>query len=357
MRENRELSVQNQPINETKELRILIVRLSALGDTALTLPLLFALRECHPVAYIGWVVGEGAAPLLEGMPALNRTHVLKNRDRNPIGLWRLACELNAENYVLSIDAQGLAISAMIPALARIKKRVGFASGHLEGREFSPMFYTTSVRPPDDLHYVSDRIISLFRGPNTAPPKQTSVTLPRNTNAENKMEQWCQDNKVTNKVMVFGIGAGWPTKIWSINEVRVLVEAAKKQGYTCILLWGPRERNDIQLWMGVERKGVLLAPPTDIPGMIALIRRSERYAGPDSAPLHLASLLGKPTFSWFGASDPSRCAPRGPLHTHVSRGPHNWRRRSMFKYGLQSLTGKDALPVFERWLTETTDVRA
>ncbi len=334
-------------------LRILIVRLSALGDTALTLPLLFALRKYYPLAYIGWVVGEGAAPLLEGQSALDRLHIWKNSDRNPVGLWRLASELRDEDYTLSLDTQGLAVSAIIPVLARIKQRIGFVSGHLEGREFSPLFYKTRVLPPDNLSYVSDRILALLQALDLEIPEKTTVVLPQNTVAEKNIDRWWQDNRITTKAIVFGIGAGWPTKIWPINEIEVLVKAAQKRGYTCIVIWGPREKNHIQAWSALEKEGALFAPPTDIPEMIALLRRCERYAGPDSASLHLAYLLGKPTFSWFGASNPTRCAPRGASHAHVARGPHNWHRKSVFKSGLQSLKGKDAIAMFEKWLSKST----
>jgi len=74
-----------------------------------------------------------------------------------------------------------------------------------------------------------------------------------------------------------------------------------------------------------------------------------YAGPDSAALHLAWLLGKPTFSWFGASDPARCAPVGPAHAHIAMGPHDWHRKRPRSTGLLSLTGTEALPPFEEWL--------
>lgn len=346
------MNLINQPVDRKKELRILVVRLSALGDTALTLPLLFALRKYYPSAYIGWVVGEAAAPLLEGQSELNRLHIWKKSKRNPIGLWRLARELRSEDYTLSIDAQGLAVSAIIPVLARIKKRIGFVSGHLEGREFSPAFYTSRVLPPDDLLYVSDRILSLLHALNLKIPEQTAVVLPRNTHAEKNIAQWWRDKRIRDKTMVFGIGAGWPTKIWTVKEIEVLIEAAQKKGFTCIVIWGPHEKSHIQEWSALEKKGALLAPPTDIPEMIALLRRCEKYAGPDSAPLHLACLLGKPTFSWFGASDPARCAPRGILHAHVACGPHNWHRKKPLKSGLQSLEGKDALPVFENWLSRS-----
>ena len=109
---------------DTPYRRILIVRLSSLGDTVLTMPLLFALRSRAPTAYIGWVIGEAASPLLEALPQLDCVHVWKNRDREPFGLLRLARELRSKHYEVSIDPQGLAKSAILPILAGIRERVG-----------------------------------------------------------------------------------------------------------------------------------------------------------------------------------------------------------------------------------------
>jgi heptosyltransferase I len=329
--------------------RILIVRLSALGDTALTLPLLFALREKIPNAHIGWVVGEAAAPLLEDLPQLNRIHIWKDHSRNPIEMWRLVKEIHAEGYEISIDPQGLTRSSILPYCAGIPERVGFAPAPLEGRELAPLFNNRRVSPPAELTHVSARNLFLGRSLGLDMPTHIQVQLPHNELADSRMERWWEENALTRRTMVFGIGAGWPTKMWSVEEMAVLIQEAGNNGYRCVILWGPKEKDRIGDWRALLENKVLWAPPTDIQEMIALLRLSNRYAGPDSAALHLAWLLGKPTFSWFGASDPARCAPPGEIDSYVGRGPHTFHRKKFFASGLHTLRGEEVLGAFAEWL--------
>ena len=118
--------------------RILIVRLSALGDVALTLPLLFALRGNLPSAHVGWVVDEPFLPLLKGLSQLNRIHVWTKSERRFSAFWQLIREIRNENYQVSLDPQGLTRSAMIPFLSGIPMRVGFRHAPMEGRELAPL---------------------------------------------------------------------------------------------------------------------------------------------------------------------------------------------------------------------------
>jgi len=330
--------------------RILIVRLSALGDVALTLPFLSALRDSLPSAHLGWVVDEPFLPLLKNLPQLNRIHVWTKR--GPSAFWRLIREIQAEDYQASLDPQGLTRSTIIPFLCRIPMRVGFRHAHMEGRELAPLLTNRKVTVPDDRRHVSSRSLYLGSALGLDMPQQMSVELPVDPAAEVKIRQWWKRKKLSPQTLVFGIGAGWPTKMWPVEAMATLIDEARDRGYGCVMLWGPKERDRLSVWQSQLGEKVVWAPETDIREMIAILRLCERYAGPDSAALHLAWLLGKPTFSWFGASDPARCAPRGQTHACVARGPHNWHRKSFFKTGLQSLTGEEALAAFRDWLQGT-----
>lgn len=120
----------------------------------------------------------------------------------------------------------------------------------------------------------------------------------------------------------------------------------------VILWGPTKRSRLEAWREAFGPRVLWEPATDIREMVGLLRLCRAYAGPDSAPLHLAWLLGKPTFSWFGASDPTRCAPTGDRHRHVPQGPHHWRRWNWPLHPLGSLRPEEVVPAFLDWLRNT-----
>jgi len=334
--------------------RILIVRLSALGDVALTLPLLFALRDRFPAAHMGWVVDEPFVSLLKNLSQLNRIHVWRKSHRTPSVFWRLIREIRAENYQVSLDTQGLTRSAIVSFLSGIPKRVGFRHAPMEGRELAPLLTNCQVAVPGDRRHVSSRNLYLGSTLGLDMPKQMPVQFPEDPEADMKIRRWWKRKGFSRRTLVFGIGAGWPTKMWPVEAMVTLVDEALDRGYRCVILWGPQEQDRLGIWQAELGNKVLWAPKTDIREMIVILRLCERYAGPDSAALHLAWLLGKPTFCWFGASDPLRCAPRGKPHVFLAKGPHTWHRKRHARKGLQTLAGKEALPAFRNWLENEYD---
>ena len=152
--------------------RILIVRLSALGDTVLTMPLAAALRAELPHAFIGWVVNEAPAQLLEDFSGLDRIHVLKGGGSRIAAIRSVVREIRAQAYDAALDAQGLTKSAMLPFLARIPLRVGLAPGRVEGREISRFVNKTLVHPPQPQpHKVERKLWRAQRCARRRPPRE------------------------------------------------------------------------------------------------------------------------------------------------------------------------------------------
>src|SRR5947209_17281700 len=115
--------------------RVLVVRLSAVGDCIQTMPLACALRDHWPDAHVTWVVEKGSAPLVEACDAVDRTIVLPKRfatsPRILAWLWR---ELRRERFDFALDPQGLTKSSLVSWLSGSRRRIGFARPI--GRELS-----------------------------------------------------------------------------------------------------------------------------------------------------------------------------------------------------------------------------
>ncbi|MBK5965355.1 hypothetical protein CCR95_14985 [Thiocystis minor] len=329
--------------------RLLIVRLSALGDTALTLPLAFMLKERCPNLHLGWVVGARAAPLLSGIDCIDQLHVMPRPSYDMAGRWRLLREIRAQGYQAALDPQGITRSALVPWLAGIPKRIGFVPGPLESRELAPLFFNHFVRIPPGVRHITDRTLYLASALGIDPRRQPACSVSPDPAAEQRIDRWWGEEGLMPNTLILGIGAGWPTRVWPPGRLRDLIRAAGERGVRTVVLWGPAECRFLDDWRDLFGQTVSFAQATDIQGMLALLKKGRCYAGPDSSPLHLAWLLGKPTFSWFGASDPARCAPRGPGHVHVARGPHHWRRTSLLGNPLAGLGVDDVLPSFHAWL--------
>jgi heptosyltransferase-1 len=138
--------------------KILIVKLSAIGDVIHTLPALNAIRNQYPDAHITWLVEEAAADLVFGHQALDRVIVskrkrwikqLKGPERRQAvkeirTFWG---DLRDTRYDIIIDFQALLKSGIPVWLARGKRKIGFGKG-MQHQEHSYLFLNERVPAVD-----------------------------------------------------------------------------------------------------------------------------------------------------------------------------------------------------------------
>ena len=105
--------------------RLLLVRLSAIGDCIHALPVVDALRDQLPDATIGWAVEQASLSLLEGHEAVDRFHVFPRGSRGTKQFSRFVRELRAMKYDAAIDVQGLTKSGLVARISGAPLRVGF----------------------------------------------------------------------------------------------------------------------------------------------------------------------------------------------------------------------------------------
>src|SRR4051812_22304794 len=98
--------------------RVLIVRLSAIGDCVQTMPLACAVRDHWPTAHVTWVVEKASAPLVEACDTVDRLIVLPKRFATS---WRLLGRLRTVltdcRFDFALDPQGLTKSGLVSWLS------------------------------------------------------------------------------------------------------------------------------------------------------------------------------------------------------------------------------------------------
>jgi len=320
--------------------RILIIRLSALGDILHGLPVLAALRHAFPDARIGWLVEDRGAPLLAHNPILDRLHVLprhsvkKDLRKQPLAtlsgpLAGLARQLREERYTISIDLQGLTKSAIWGPLSGAGMRIGFRGA--DAREMSRWFYNEPVAPPERCVHIVEKHLALLKPLGVTDPsisfpfRLDEATLRRGRDLWNP-EMKLEENKPPR--VILNVGAGWPTKMWPAASFGELgARLVKRYGACIAVAWGPGEeaaaeaalaagkkaglKSDQLRRNGVQyRSGMFMAPATTFMESGGMIAAADLYVGGDTGPTHMAAALGIPVVSPFGASDAKRNRPLG-----------------------------------------------
>lgn len=291
--------------------RILIVKLSAVGDVVHTLPALNALRQQYPQAHIGWAVQSGAANLLEGHPQLDELIILPRKLRPSLGtLGHVRDQLRSNGpWNIAIDFQGLTKSGAVAWLSGAQTRVGFAGK--ESRELNRLFMTHHVMTSSE--QVIRKNIELLAPLGVAFDSPATACLHTTDDDRDRIATWAREQNVEGeRFLVLDPFAGWQTKLWPREKwVEVANHANRDFGLRPLIFWGPgEEQNAAELAGAIAQQArALIAPPTSLREYIALLQAHARavVAG-DTGPLHLAAAAGVPVVGIFGPSCSRRNAP-------------------------------------------------
>lgn len=296
--------------------RILIVRLSALGDVVHALPALAALRAAHPRAFIGWAVEDRAASLLEGHPQLDRLHVVpraawsKAIRHDPAGvlrsLRRTLRGLREERYEVSLDFQSNLRSSLLAWASGARRRVGQPRPY--AKEGSRALSTEA--PPAvarDVHKI-DRNLALLEPlgiPRGAAPRPV-VAEPAAATALGEAFVARGGPRV---IVHPGVSAFGALKAWREDRFADLARRLLADGARVYFAYGGAAEEAVARSLAAQAPGAELTPRTaGVLELAALLRRADLVVGVDSGPLHLAAALGAPVLGLYGPKHPGTYGP-------------------------------------------------
>jgi heptosyltransferase I len=314
-----------------EQLRVLVMRLSAMGDILHALPAVTALREAHPEWHIGWAVEPQWKPLLAtenavtrgpAMPLVDRVHIISARRwaRSPLSTKTLGevrnarRELREEKYDVCVDLQGAFRSGMIAKWAGAERLIG----EDDPRESVARWFFTERVKTRGVHMIEQAIEVV----NAVAGEMLPVRLPAfpvDAEAERKA------GAIGAPFVLFNPGAGWGAKRWPVERYAAVATRLRDAGYGVVVNAGPGEET---LAEEIARLSDGAAVPfrSSIAELIALTRRTALVIGGDTGPVHLASALDRPVVGIFGPTDPARNGPFGGRF-RVLRHPESKRDHS------------------------------
>jgi len=281
--------------------RILIVRLSALGDTLMTTPIAQALREAFPNAHIGWVVESRCADVVEGNPYIDRVH---KWDKTLSGLISVVRAIQRESYEAALDVQGLLKSAIIPWLARIPYRIGF----IDARENAFRFLTHPLPSPPPAPFVSGRNLQLLEALGIpVDPLRHRLLFPLNElNRQTAKRKLASLGLEPKRFVVLAPATTRPQKHWLEERWSELAERLWKElEMPSVLLGGPSDKTLLERITKRCSTPLPVICDLSLKDAVAVIELASALVGPDSFPIHAALAVGTPTVALFGPNDPFR----------------------------------------------------
>jgi len=292
--------------------KILIVKLSALGDVVQTLPSLTLLKKVFPDSEVDWVVDERNAEILDKHPYINKLLIFSNNNFHFFKRFKnFLKNLRTERYDAVIDYQGLLKSGIITGLSKAKYKIGF-SNHREG---SPFFYNIKLPPYDKNLHAVRRYILLT--------KNVIEILGKSENLKSSEEipDPIFPSDILNKnlefirkpYIVFVPSARWETKWWPYFCWEGLIELCKDiaQKFDIFITGGP-SNTELKYWAEEQKRKYpyvySLVGKLSLKELAILIKNSKAVVSVDTGPMHIASAFKKPTIALFGPTSPERTGP-------------------------------------------------
>ena len=295
--------------------RILIVRMSAIGDVIHGVPVLCALREAMPHAFLAWVVEGGMGELLEGHSALDELIRLPRRFwKSPREIWRLRRRLRELQFDVTIDLQCLSKSAISAWLSGSPRRIGKAGDH--GRELSGWF-NNELTETGGTHVI-EHYLTMLRPLGIEAPA-VRFDLPEFAADAHAVDSFLRQSGLWGRrFAVLNPGAGWRSKIWpAVRYAALARHLGHEHGVPSVAVWGTAaERSLAVRIVEAGARHVQLAPPTTMRQLGALCRRAALFVGSDTGPMHLAAAVGTPTISLHGPSRAEWCGAYGPQNIRL-----------------------------------------
>ncbi|MGB1925063.1 MAG: glycosyltransferase family 9 protein [Rubripirellula sp.] len=306
--------------------RILISRMSAIGDCILTMPVACALRKQFPDAFLGWVVEKKAAPVVRNHPAVDEVIELERGWFTSLrGIRDTKAKLQNYQFEISIDCQGLTKSALAGRLSGARTRIGYSGRH--GGELTPWLNNQLIEPSQT--HIVDRSLELLKPLGIENPEVNwQMPIP------NTELSWAKNWRTSLKAQAIAIlnpGATADSKMWEPDRFGQTAQIIHKRfGYRSVAVWGGAKERAMAEWIVRHSNGsAVLAPDTNLHQLAAMISQSDLFISGDTGPLHMAVALKVPTIGLYGSTRPGDSGPyqQIALQNAYESGSRRHRRRA------------------------------
>lgn len=321
-------------------MKILIVKLGALGDVINTLPLAIQLKK-HLQARIHWLVAPLSYPLVAEHECVDEA-ILFDRSRLSISIPRMLSQLRSHKYDVVLDLQRIIKSGLLAAAAPAYRRIGFDKKRC--KEMTWLLPFERIPPSDPHAHMLCQYLEFadYLGVTSAQIEwrikgahQTPAALP-------------------GQFVVLNIGATKPANRWTCDGFASLARSIEHQYHLpCVLTGGKEDAQMAQCIKSAAGKSVLnLVGKTTLKELISVICAAEAVVTCDTGPMHLAVALGQKVVALFGPSDPGRTGPfRGKvIQKETSCAPCN-KKRCEDPTCMTAIQSKDVLEGLAEYLEE------
>jgi len=290
-------------------MKILIVKLSSIGDIVHTLPTLAAIVRALPEAEISWAVEKSSSEILRDNKLIKNLIEIDTRSlRGEKIIEKFLTEtskqfrdLRSFEFDAALDFQGLLKSAAVAKFSKAARRYGFSKPNL--REPASRFLLTDcIEVERNLHVIRKNLTLAENALKFSAP-ENNFEFPIFTQTEHKREAEEIIAHTGENFAILNPAGGWATKLWHAEKFGELADRLwEENNLVSVVTTASNERDLAEKVLKNSKSGkVLLAQPS-LKGFYELAKRTEIYVGGDTAPTHLAVAAKAPLVGIFGPTE-------------------------------------------------------
>ncbi|MBI3812204.1 MAG: lipopolysaccharide heptosyltransferase II [Nitrospirae bacterium] len=282
-----------------------MIQTAFLGDVVLTTPLLQALRDRFPKAYLAALVIPGTREILAGHPSLDDVLVYdkKGRDRGWRGLVSAARRLREKRFDRCLIPHRSFRSALLVFMAGIPVRIGFV------QSLGSFLYTQRVRRDSSRHEVR-RNLQLM-GPLSPGDSVDSAAAAGKlwVSSDQEDRDWANRRlaefgiQENDRLIAIAPGSVWATKRWIPEGFAAVVDDLIANQKRKVVLLGSRDDLPVvdEIVARCREKPLNLAGKTSLRQLAGVLKRCELLITNDNGAMHVGVAQDLPIVAVFGST--------------------------------------------------------
>ena len=288
---------------------ICIVRLSALGDVLMLVPLVRTLQVNFPQAAITWVISRPAYCMVEHLDGVE--FIVINKPNSPMDYWRFYKQMRERNFDVLLAAQASLRANLLYPLIHASRKIGYDK--LRAKDGHGFFIHEAISPGPD-HTLEGFL--KFADVLKAKKKILRWDLPQ---AKDDVD-WALQHLPpgSGPILIVNPAASKPERSWEVSRyIAVILHVQKRWGAQVILTGGPGDYD--------KKLGELISSKVQVTNLIgktkpkqllALISKVALVLCPDTGPSHMANAVGTPVIALHAVTSANVSGPYTFRHMAV-----------------------------------------
>ncbi|MEO6974673.1 MAG: lipopolysaccharide heptosyltransferase I [Gallionella sp.] len=305
-------------------MKILVVRLSSLGDILHLFPAVSDLHNRYPDAEIHWLVEPAFAEAVSWHAAIDKVITVPLRAHKktwwklPLLLSKLRQRLQTENYDVVLDAQGLLKSAILSRLPGVPV-YGFDANSAR-ESIAAKLYQKTAHIKDGLHVIEKnrQLVGQLFDTEITQPADFGLNEFRSDQIKEELAGVLEEISDQPYIVLLH-GTTWNSKYWPESSWIELIRMFSQQGWRCLIPWG----NEVELQRACRLKAAgekaMVLPKLSLTELMTILLHARAFVSVESGIGHLAAALDVPGVMLHGPTDPGYSGIQGKACQHIISG--------------------------------------